>query len=209
MVTPPDANLDARPVLSRIVGDSAGVFAVGSVLLFTWGFAANSAQYFYRGVPSELIPKLPLHEYLMDGGAIALFFFVLPLLILDGLARAIERERGKRFGWRQFVQSMTLRHVIVVIVATWFVSTLLASWTSQSVVASSERPRVIGVRLASGQLVPHYRGLMLAAYVDGRYVLVDRFARDARVYVINADHVSEIQFQSWVPQQGSPSTTRR
>ena len=200
---------EVRFELSKVAGESTGTLAIASVLLFAWGFAASSATYFYRGVPQELIPRLPLYEYLMNGGAIGLLLFVFPLLLLDRIARVIERQRAKRFAWRDLPQRLTLRRLIVAIAGVLFASVLLVGWTAQGLVEPSERARVVSVKLTTGQLVPQYRGLMLAAHAEGAYVLVDRFARDARVYVVKADDVAELQLERWAPEGSSASQAGR
>ncbi len=199
MAMPPANASEIPPARFKIVSDSAGALAIASVLLFAWRFAADSATYFYRGVPQELIPRLPLQEYLMDGGALGLLLFVLPLLLLDWVAHAIERQRGKPFAWRNLARTLTSRQLAVAIAFTLFVTVLLVSWTAQAFIGPSQRARVVSVKLETGQLAPQYRGLMVAAYTEGRYILVDRFARDAKVYVLNADDITELQLENWAP----------
>lgn len=199
MVTPPINTPEVRFDLYKLVGESAGTLAIASVLVFAWGFAADSATYFYRGVPHELIPRLPLYEYMMDGGSIGLLLFVFPLLLLDLAARVIERQRAQRFGWRDLVRNLTSRRLVVGIAGVLFASVLLVGSTAQTLVQYSERARVVNVRLVNGQSARQYGCLMLAAHTEGKYVLVDRFARDAKVYVINSSEVAELQLESWAP----------
>jgi hypothetical protein len=137
----------------------------------------------------------------MDGGAIGLLLFVLPCLVIDGVARLVERQRGTSFAWRDLVRKLTLRRFIVAVAGVLFVSVLLVGWAAQSLVEHSERARVVSVRLSTGQPAPEYRGLMLAAHTDGRYIFVDRFARGAKVYVVNAESIAELQLESWSPDQ--------
>jgi hypothetical protein len=136
---------------------------------------------------------------MMDGGSIGLLLFVFPLLLLDLAARVIERQRAQRFGWRDLVRNLTSRRLVVGIAGVLFASVLLVGSTAQTLVQYSERARVVNVRLVNGQSARQYGCLMLAAHTEGKYVLVDRFARDAKVYVINSSEVAELQLESWAP----------